>query len=265
MSEHAPDRIWSGIDFPKIIAGTLAAVSAAVVGSFLGVAGTLIGAAVASVIGSLGTELYSRFIQRGSNKIKSTFVTEPAAIGTPPVVAARREVPSDEPVPASTVYAARRNVRWGRIVAVAGALFVLAMGTLTAYELIAGRTVADAVGHKTSSSTTFGSAFGKKSSKSDSPKPAPSESAEPSPSPSEEAPESGAPTTSPTGEPTGAPTQTTEPADPQQTGGTEPGAPTDEPTGDPTDGDTQQGGTGGQEQPNQQNQQSGTGLTDGAE
>ena len=38
MSEQASDRIWSGIDIPKTIAGTLAAVSAAVVGSFLGVA-----------------------------------------------------------------------------------------------------------------------------------------------------------------------------------------------------------------------------------
>ena len=35
MTEHAPDRLWSGIDIPKTIAGALAAVCAAVIGSFL--------------------------------------------------------------------------------------------------------------------------------------------------------------------------------------------------------------------------------------
>src|ERR1041384_7704361 len=97
MSVQAEGRFWSGIDIPKTIAGTLAAVSAAVVGSFLGVAGTLIGAAVASVIGSVGTELYTRFINRGSKKIVSTFVTAPAAGGQPTGGAAEHEVPAHEP------------------------------------------------------------------------------------------------------------------------------------------------------------------------
>lgn len=262
MSEHAPDRIWSGIDIPKTIAGTLAAVSAAVVGSYLGVAGTLIGAAVASVVGSVGTELYARFIQRGSKKIKSTFVAEPAAIGTPPVAAAEYTVPSEEPVPSTP-----RKVRWARIAGVAGALFVLAMGTLTAYELISGRSVADAVGHKTSSSTTIGSAVRGGNGKSDTPKPAPSESGSPSPSPSpsqDDEPKSTEPTSAPpTGEPTETPTQTTEPTDPQPTDGTNPGTtPTDTPTeGNTQQDDNQQGGGGGQEQ----QEQNGAGPTDGAE
>jgi hypothetical protein len=239
MTQHAPDRLWSGIDIPKTIAGTLAAVSAAVVGSFLGVAGTLIGAAVASIIGSVGTELYTRFINRGSKKIVSTFVTAPAAVGTPTVVAAEDELPSEEPVVERKP--ARKDVRWGRIVAMAGALFVLAMGSLTAFELLTGKSVPAAVGHTTSSTTTIGSALSGDNGTDENRKPTPSESAAPD---STEAPADGQPTGTPTAEPTGTPTApptgTTEPVDPQQTGGTDPGT---EPTDQPTDGTDQQDGT----------------------
>ncbi|MBL7254088.1 hypothetical protein [Paractinoplanes lichenicola] len=235
MTEHAPAKILSGIDIPKTIAGTLAAVSAAVVGSFLGVAGTLIGAAVASIIGSVGTELYHRFMTRGSEKIK-TFVTAPAAVGTPPVAAAEEELPSEEPV------AERRPVkmRWGRITAAAGLLFVLAMGSLTVYELIAQRSIADAVGHRTSSSTTLGSAFkGDNGSDSDE-KPAPATSTQPTADPT------GEPTGEPTGTgtPTGTPTAPAESPEPQQTDGTETGTPTEAPADEQTqDGTTQDGTT----------------------
>nr|WP_250033173.1 hypothetical protein [Actinoplanes maris] len=239
MTEHAPDRLWSGIDIPKTIAGTLAAVSAAVVGSFLGVAGTLIGAAVASLIGSVGTELYTRFINRGSKKIVSTFVTAPAAIGTPTVVAAEEELPSEEPVVEQKP--ARKDVRWGRAAAMAGALFVLAMGSLTAFELLTGKSVPAAVGHTTSSTTTIGSAFSGDNGTDEKATPTPSESAA---TDSTEAPAdgepSGTPTTGPTEDPAATPAPTTEPVDPQQTGDTGSGT---EPTDQPTDGADQQDGT----------------------
>jgi hypothetical protein len=150
MTEHAPERIWSSIDIPKTIAGVLAAVSAAVVGSFLGVAGTLAGAALASIVGSVGTEVYHRLVDRGHQKIKSTFVTAPAAVGTPAVAAAEDESPSFTP----------RRTRWSRVALVAGALFVLAMGTLTAFELVSGKSAADAVGHSAGATTTVGQVLG---------------------------------------------------------------------------------------------------------
>src|SRR3954452_4667188 len=89
MTEREPERIFSGIDIPKTLAGALAAVCAAVVGSYLGVAGTLVGAAVASVVGTVGTEVYHRSSRRGQARlhpIAPAFVKVPAAIGTPPVV-----------------------------------------------------------------------------------------------------------------------------------------------------------------------------------
>jgi hypothetical protein len=230
MSEHAPDRIWSGIDIPKTIAGVLAAVSAAVVGSFLGVAGTLAGAAIASVVGSVGTELYHRWIDRGSKKIVATFVTAPAAVGTPAVAAAADETPS-EPEPSSE-HAPARRLRWGRMAAVAAGVFVLAIGTLTVFELISGKTAADATGHHTSSSTTLCSVFCGKSDKSDqgtTPATAPTSTAP-------TAPASTAPATS----------ATDQPAQSAPATGTTTTAPTQTATPEPTATDTQNSGGDGQ-------------------
>ena len=214
MSEHAPDRLWAGIDIPKTIAGVLAAVSAAVVGSFLGVAGTLVGAAVASIVGSVGTEIYHRSIERGKQRLQATFVTAPAAVGTPSVAAAEEESPS-EPEPQVT-----GRYRWGRVAMVAGALFVLAMGALTAFELTAGKSVADAVGKKSSSSSTIGSIVGakdKKQQKSSTVTPSPSATttADPSAEPSTDP--SAATSTQPSADPSGSGAATTSSPDPAST------------------------------------------------
>jgi multisubunit Na+/H+ antiporter MnhF subunit len=249
MSEHAPDRVWSGIDVPKTIAGVLAAVSAAVVGSFLGVAGTLAGAAIASIVGSVGTEVYRKFITRSQKKIVATFVTAPAAVGTPAVAAAADETPSQpEPVgPDETAEAAPtppRKMRWGRVAMVATSIFVLAIGVLTAFELISGKTAADAVtGHNSGATSTVGSLVGsnhKKSNQDTKPATTPSSGA-PSEAPGTEGPTTTTPTapaSSDTGTGTGtdtgstpgtsaAPTETTSPqpaqTDTQNSGGDEGG------------------------------------------
>jgi hypothetical protein len=218
MTEHAPDRIWSGIDIAKTIAGVLAAVSAAVVGSYLGVAGTLAGAAVASLIGSVGTEVYQRLFHRGRNTLRSTFTTAPAAVGTPPVEAAADEVPSaDEPTPPP-----RQKLRWGRIAMVASALFVLAMGTLTLAEAISGRSVADATQGGTGDRFTVSTFFEDRSKGN----PAPQSSQSPEPDQGGDQ--------SPAGEPTGVPATAptdAQPTDPQQPGPEPTGQPTDQPTG----------------------------------
>jgi len=220
MSAQASDGFFSGINVPKVIAGTLAAVSAAVVGSFLGVAGTLIGAAVASLIGSVGTEIYERSLHRGAKKLQTfapTFIKAPAAVGTPAVAAATEDDRPSHTVPEP---ARSRQIRWGRVAAIAGALFALAMGTLTAVEMITGESVSSAVGRDSGSGTTVGSILN--GGGDSTPTPAPSTT--PTTAPSDEATtpttEPAAPTATsqvPTAEPTtvapttGAPDQTTAP------------------------------------------------------
>jgi hypothetical protein len=234
MSEQAPDRLWSGIDIPKTVAGVLAAISAAVVGSFLGVAGTLVGAAVASVISSVGTELYQRSIHRSAKKLQTiapTFIKVPAAVGTPSVAAATEADSPSHTVPERP----KRNIRWGRIAMIAGALFVLTMGTLTAVELISKRSVASWTGHGNGSTTTFG---GVVTGGNDEPTKTP-------PSPIGSAPASQAPDAEPTTD------ATTQPATDATTGPT----PAVEPTADaPTQPDEP---TDGQQQPDTLNEDQG--------
>jgi hypothetical protein len=211
MTERAPDRVWSGIDIPKTIAGALAAVCAAVIGSFLGVAGTLIGAAVASVIGSVGTEIYQRSLHKGAQKLQGlavpAFVKVPAAIGTPAVRAASKEDSPSHTVPEKS----QRQIRWGRVAMVAGALFVLAMGTLTVTELILGKSVASTVGNSTGARTTFGGLLNPGSSTDTKPAPSPTPSTaateDPATQPTvQSSPDAPTPTPEPTTQPTTAPT-----------------------------------------------------------
>jgi hypothetical protein len=230
MSERTPDRIWSGIEISKVIAGTLAAITAAVVGSFLGVAGTLAGAAVASVVGSIGTEIYQRSLNKGAQRLSAiapTFVKVPAAVGTPPVAAA-----TEDESPSHTV-APGRNIRWGHVAIAATTLFVLAVGSLTVFELLAGKSLPAAVGASSTGRTSVSSILGDDSAE----KPAVTPSPDPSPTPTE------APETDPTPDPTGEETApTTDPTTTPPDATTEPTTEaTTEPTGapEPPPADTQ--------------------------
>lgn len=228
MSEQAaPDRIWSGIEFSKVIAGTLAAVTAAVIGSFLGVAGTLIGAAVASVVGSIGTEIYQRSLRRGAQRLSEiapTFVKVPAAVGTPPVAAATEEESPSHTVPVKP----RKPIRWGHAALAAVVLFALTMGAVSLFEAFTNKPLSATVKNTSATGTTL---FGNDSSKRDetpatkvSPTPGTSEAPQPGESGAATTPtgtSSEAPTTEPTTEPTSEPTTgpTTDPTGeaPQQT------------------------------------------------
>jgi hypothetical protein len=65
------DEPKNGLSFPQILAGALAAASAAIASSWLGVAGTVIGAAVVSVVASIGSVLYARPIERSQERLRA--------------------------------------------------------------------------------------------------------------------------------------------------------------------------------------------------
>ena len=267
MSQEQPEKLTSGIQISKVIAGTLAAVAAATLGSFLGVAGTLAGAALASVIGSVGTEIFNNSLKRGTRTLQTvapTFIRAPAAVGTPPVAAA-----TEEENPAHTVAQPARGFNWKPAVIGAFAVFVLAMGGISVAEAAMDKPLATAVtGKQTSGTTTFSSLGGSSSSSSEEEKkPTPAESTDPS-----EAPDPDAPSSDPEdGDGSPAPEDSTAPSDsePATDPATQPTEPADGTTGDSgdtgdatTDGDTgdstQQGtspqgtseqGTSGQQAP----------------
>ncbi|HEX5335064.1 MAG TPA: hypothetical protein VFW55_04240 [Propionicimonas sp.] len=66
---ESKEPIKVAFSWPQLAGGALAAVTAAAIGSRLGVGGTLIGAAVASIIGGVGGTLYSAGIDRTHRKV----------------------------------------------------------------------------------------------------------------------------------------------------------------------------------------------------
>jgi hypothetical protein len=185
MTEQSTHKTIAGIDVFKIVAGSLAAVSSAVCASFLGVAGTLIGAAVASLISAIGQELYQRSLSHGYHRLRGlTLGPDPAGQPREPVAtgalgraaaqprdpararpAAAQRPSTADPAPLSLPHRQPASARsgalsgrptWARIALLAVAVFVLAMGALTAVELIVGRSVAGLLGDDAAGATTIG-------------------------------------------------------------------------------------------------------------
>ena len=107
-----------------VAAAALAAVTTAVLGSMLGIAGTLMGAAGASVITTVGTALYQSSLERSRERVRSlTQRTRPSRTS--------REGSSARLAPP----------RWGAVVVGALGAFLLAMMAITGFEWASGKTV----------------------------------------------------------------------------------------------------------------------------
>ena len=144
----------------QLAAGALAAVSAAVIASLFGVAGAVIGAAVASVVSTVGAALYSESLRR----------TDAGLRRAGSQLARRRESPGNRPddtgdrPPLPAHLAPRRSpagwrrLRWSSVAAAGAAVFLIAMGVVTAVELIGHQPMAALVGGAgRSEGTTLGS------------------------------------------------------------------------------------------------------------
>jgi hypothetical protein len=112
-----------------VAAAALAAVTAAVLGSKLGADGTLIGAAGASVITTVGTAVYQMSLERSRQRVRSL------AQRAKPSTTAQHEAESS--------HRSRRFValRWEAVIVGALGAFLLAMAVITGFEWANGRTV----------------------------------------------------------------------------------------------------------------------------
>ena len=70
------------LSLPQILAGALAAASAAAAASWLGLAGTVLGAVVASIVVPVSTALYSHPIERSSQVIRESLPPRPERAGS---------------------------------------------------------------------------------------------------------------------------------------------------------------------------------------
>lgn len=64
------ERILEGISIPQIIAGAAAAATSMLLASQIGIAGSVIGAAVSSVVTVVTSQLYRRFLVAGADKLR---------------------------------------------------------------------------------------------------------------------------------------------------------------------------------------------------
>ena len=91
-----------GLSVTQIIASTAAAVTAALIGSRLGVAGTLTGAAVASVVSGIGAAVYGRSLLATRRHMTKALRRVRPADTTPGPPAATPPVPVRQPFPPGT-------------------------------------------------------------------------------------------------------------------------------------------------------------------
>ncbi len=76
--EAKRQRLFSDISATQLIATALASVTSVLLASYIGIAGSLIGVAVASIVSTLAASLYKRFISVSADKIKHLpVITEP--------------------------------------------------------------------------------------------------------------------------------------------------------------------------------------------
>lgn len=125
---------------PQIVGSALAAVTVAVAASYLGVAGTVIGAALMSVGSTVGTAVYTHYLKRTGAKVKQHTVN--AWHGHP----AGKEPPAEQSAPVAPPEPAQHGKpSWIKVTVAAALVFAVSMGGILAYQAVAGQTVADQI------------------------------------------------------------------------------------------------------------------------
>jgi hypothetical protein len=139
------------ISATQLIASALAAVTATVAASYLGVSGTVIGAAVASVVTVVGNTVYGHSLRQTGNRVRT--VVPSGVRWSPPAGTDLRPAPAA--VPPAARPREREKATSLRVLAVACAgVFVAVILLVTGIELVAGEPLSQLVrgqsGHGTS-------------------------------------------------------------------------------------------------------------------
>jgi hypothetical protein len=155
-----PERSRLEINYVQVVASALAAISSAVLLSTVGVAGTIIGAAIGSVFATAGSAIYSYSIRLSHERVAraqaAAFARMQAArvgvltrpMGRPDAGEADspdQAAPPVEKEPPAWREALRR-LPWKWIALIAVGVFVVAMILILCFELIVGRSVSQITG-----------------------------------------------------------------------------------------------------------------------
>ncbi|THJ67949.1 hypothetical protein E8P82_03755 [Arthrobacter echini] len=151
------------VSWTQAIGSALGAVSSALLLSTLGVAGTLIGAALGSLVITIGGALYSRSLQMTRDRVLRTAERARSSRGGPsggPDDLSRETDAPASPAAAEDAPTAMpreqgiRTLPWKRILGAGTAIFVVAMTLILAFELTTGRPVSSYTGGSTTESGT---------------------------------------------------------------------------------------------------------------
>jgi uncharacterized protein YcfJ len=144
------------LDLTKLIASAVGSVLAAVVLSKFGVAGTLTGAALGSVVSTVGTELNQHYLSKSSRRLQELRAAQRRS-GR----AQAGAEPAEEPVEPSAPPAPDRQrpawMSWKALAALGVGGFLVAMLAITGFELAVGKPLAGLFGNQVGGgrSTTF--------------------------------------------------------------------------------------------------------------
>lgn len=216
--EADPKPAKTGLSLTQLIGGALAAMTSAALGSRLSVAGTVVGAALASIVAAVAGAMYTASLRRTRDQVNKVITTRlrngtPAAVETVPetrvdaaaaparpaaddLTQVQPAVPGQEwvlpsqataPAPAP---ARGPRIGWKTVVIGALVIFAVTIAVLTGFELITGRAISGGQG------TTVGQVSEGGGTQQQDPKPSASPSA--STTPSSSAPASATPSSSPT-------------------------------------------------------------------
>ena len=215
-----------GLSTAQVVGSALAAMSGAVVASLAGTTGTVIGAAVCSVIATVGATMYTESLRRTGSAAKKTaaVVRQRGALITGALP--RTAVDDQRPPDAHRAAAAaeretdtaesggehrgegRWDLPWGKVAIASLAVMVTGLAGITAVEAMTGEPVSSLVGADDGPGTTVGRVVGDDSSAKDDPEPDKDAPATQEPEPSSETTEE-----PPAPEPSTTPDPTTEPSE----------------------------------------------------
>jgi hypothetical protein len=160
------------LSLTQIVGGALAAMTSAVVGSSLGVAGTIAGAALASVIAGVAGTLYTASLRSGREKVRTVLRTPgaiaaaaPAAVDAATALSSRIGAPvtatgagatgaavtplwtpETPAIPSTRRDRSRSGLPWKRAVGISLAVFALAAVLITSYERVSGEPLSGGTG-----------------------------------------------------------------------------------------------------------------------
>jgi hypothetical protein len=142
------------LDLTKLIASAAGSVLAAIVLSKFGVAGTLTGAALGSVVSTVGTELNQHYLSKSSRRLQELRAAQRRSGG----VLASADTAETPATPAAPDRQRPAWMSWKALAALGVGGFLVAMLAITGFELAVGKPLAGLFGNQVGGgrSTTFG-------------------------------------------------------------------------------------------------------------